>query len=120
MYLQRTTLEHFDHVVKVVDAPVVLQHQGHTSRQRRKHWLLPNSLSWSRDRHLRCDAATGANVPEGEKHDRDPTGAIHDGSPLAPLRDGGGRFPSCSTTPSTNDPDDTATVETPQIQQPGR
>ena len=94
MYLQRTTLEHFDHVVKVVDAPVVLQHQGHTSRQRRKHWLPPNSLSWSRERHLRCDAATGANVPEGEKHDRNPTGAIHDGSPLAPLRDGEVDFPA--------------------------
>ena len=32
----------------------------------------------------------------------------------------GDRFPSCSTTPSTNVPDDTATVEAPQIQQPGR
>ena len=31
----------------------------------------------------------------------------------------GGRFPSGATTPSTNDPDDTATVEAPQIQQPG-
>ena len=68
--------------------------KGHTSRQRRKHWLLPSSVSWSRDRHPRCDAATGANVPEGEKHDRDPTGAIHDGSPLAPLRDGEVDFPA--------------------------
>ena len=49
-----------------------------------------SSVSWSRDRHPRCNAA---NVPEGEKHDRDPTSAIHDGSPLAPLGDGGVDFP---------------------------
>ena len=68
--------------------------KGHTSRQRRKHWLLPSSVSWSRDRH---PVVTQPQVPmflEGEKHDRDPTGAIHDGSPLAPLRDGGVDFPA--------------------------
>ena len=68
--------------------------KGHTSRQRRKHWLLPSSVSWSRDRYPICDAATGANVPEGEKHDRDPTGAIDDGPPLAPLRYGEVDFPA--------------------------
>ena len=53
-----------------------------------------HSKSKSSDRHSDCDAATGANVPEGEKHDRDPTGTIHDGSQLAPLRDGGVDFPA--------------------------
>ena len=68
--------------------------KGQPSKLRNRQLLLPSSVSWSRDRHPRCDAATGSYVPEGEKHDRDPTDAIHDGSPLAPLRDGRVDFPA--------------------------
>ena len=75
-------------------ASCVTTPRANRPNRRNRQWLLPCSVSCSRDSHPRCDAATGSYVPEGEKHDRDPTGAIHDGSPLAPLRDGGVDFPA--------------------------